>query len=245
MRDRRRFGPGPYLLGLRRLAERDGFPFDVPAVEQVERLRLTTRDAAGRRQRQRQVDADRGARRAIGFAEEGGELERWASGRRAAAVLGGALQPVLSPTKPRTGYFLRAESFFNVARYVDSGGDVLARPVALRRRAAARAVARRVVPRARRQGRARASPCSTARAALSVERRARAGRDRRARERRRRAVRHRDALADPARLPGRADLRADEGGHRGVRLRRAGHRAPHARLPRGARALPARALDEG
>jgi predicted ATPase len=59
---------------------------------------------------------------AIGFAEEGGELER--AGELPAvprAVLGGALEPVLSRAKPRTGYFLRAESFFNVASFVDSG----------------------------------------------------------------------------------------------------------------------------
>jgi hypothetical protein len=35
------------------------------------------------------------------------------------AVLGGALEPVLSATKPRNGYFLRAESFFNIASMVD------------------------------------------------------------------------------------------------------------------------------
>jgi predicted ATPase len=123
-RDRRRFGPGPYLLGLRRLEEREGFPFDVPAVEQVERLRLTERVTL--------LAGDNGSGKstliealaqAIGFREEGGELERL--GERPAvphAVLDGALEPVLSATKPRTGYFLRAESFFNVARFVDSGG---------------------------------------------------------------------------------------------------------------------------
>jgi predicted ATPase len=123
-RDRRRFGPGPYLLGLRRLEERDGFPFEVPAVEQVERLRLTTPVTL--------LAGDNGSgkstliealARAIGFREEGGELERL--GERPAvphAVLDGALEPVLSATKPRTGYFLRAESFFNVALFVDSGG---------------------------------------------------------------------------------------------------------------------------
>jgi predicted ATPase len=31
-----------------------------------------------------------------------------------------ALLPVASNRKPRTGYFLRAESFFNIARFVDS-----------------------------------------------------------------------------------------------------------------------------
>ncbi len=37
-------------------------------------------------------------------------------------MLGDALEPVLSGTKPHNGYFLRAESFFNIASFVDSGG---------------------------------------------------------------------------------------------------------------------------
>lgn len=37
-------------------------------------------------------------------------------------VLDGALEPVLGTRKPRNGYFLRAESFFNVASFVDSAG---------------------------------------------------------------------------------------------------------------------------
>jgi predicted ATPase len=36
-------------------------------------------------------------------------------------VLGGALSPRLSMHKPRNGYYLRAESFFNVAEFIDSG----------------------------------------------------------------------------------------------------------------------------
>lgn len=58
---------------------------------------------------------------AIGFAPEGGELERL--GELPAVprdVLDGALTPILTGTKPRNGYHLRAESFFNVARLVDS-----------------------------------------------------------------------------------------------------------------------------
>ena len=58
---------------------------------------------------------------AIGFAAEGGELERWgelpAVPRR---VIHDALIPLLTPTKPRNGYYLRAESFFNVANLIDS-----------------------------------------------------------------------------------------------------------------------------
>jgi predicted ATPase len=36
-------------------------------------------------------------------------------------VLDGALEPVLGTRKPRNGYFLRAESFFNIASFVDGG----------------------------------------------------------------------------------------------------------------------------
>lgn len=59
---------------------------------------------------------------AMGFPEEGGELER--PGALPAVpreVLDGALAPVLSASRPRNGYFLRAESFFNVAAFTDSG----------------------------------------------------------------------------------------------------------------------------
>jgi predicted ATPase len=37
-------------------------------------------------------------------------------------LIDGALEPVLSGHKPRGGYFLRAESFFDVARFVDEAG---------------------------------------------------------------------------------------------------------------------------
>ncbi len=49
---------------------------------------------------------------AIGFAAEGGELER--SGELPAVprkVLGEALDPLLTASKPQKGYYLRAESF--------------------------------------------------------------------------------------------------------------------------------------
>jgi predicted ATPase len=125
-RDRRRFGPGPYLRGLRRIESRwrEGFPFDVPAVAGVEALRLDAPVTL--------LAGDNGTGKstlieaiaeAIRFAAQGGELERL--GELPAvprAVLWGALEPELTDTKPRTGYFLRAESFFNVAAFVDSQG---------------------------------------------------------------------------------------------------------------------------
>ena len=124
-RDRRRFGPGPYLIGLRRDPDAggEGFPFDVPAVAQIETVRLvapvTLLAGDNGTGKSTMVEA---VAESMGFATEGGELER--SGELPAVprpVLGGALHPVLSATRPRTGYFLRAESFFNVAAFVDGG----------------------------------------------------------------------------------------------------------------------------
>jgi predicted ATPase len=101
----------------------DGFPFDVPAMAAIEQLRLDVavtllagENGAGKSTILELVAA------AIGFAAEGGELERL--GELPAVprpVLGGALTPVLSAHRPRNGYYLRAESFFNVAAFVDSG----------------------------------------------------------------------------------------------------------------------------
>jgi predicted ATPase len=122
------------VLGLRRVEEhwRDGFPFDVPAVAGVERLRLdapiTLLAGDNGTGKSTLVEA---IAEAIGYGPEGGELER--SGELPAVprpVLGGALEPELTHTKPRSGYFLRAESFFNVARFVD-GGSIFAPDLAI------------------------------------------------------------------------------------------------------------------
>jgi predicted ATPase len=125
-RDRRRFGPGPYLLGLRRVESRwgRGFPYDLPALATVERLRLDAPVTllAGDNGTGKSTIAEAIAE-AIGFAQQGGELERLGELPAVAGpAIGGALAPDLASTKPRTGYFLRAESFFNVASFVDSGG---------------------------------------------------------------------------------------------------------------------------
>ena len=124
-RETRRFGRGPYLLGLRPVEEHwgTGFPFDVPAVAQVAGLDLdapiTLLAGDNGTGKSTLVEA---VAEAMGYGAEGGELERL--GELPAvprAVMGGALEPVLSRTRPRTGYFLRAESFFNVANFVDGG----------------------------------------------------------------------------------------------------------------------------
>ena len=122
--DRRRFGSGPYLLGLRRDEQRwgQGFPFDLPAIAAVEQIRMDAPVTilAGENGTGKSTILEAVAE-AIGFGDEGGELDRL--GKLPAVpkgVLKGALVPVLSGTKPRNGYFLRAESFFNIARFVDS-----------------------------------------------------------------------------------------------------------------------------
>ena len=114
------------MLGLRR-GERpwgEGFPFDVPAVAALEQLRLDAPITllAGDNGSGKSTIVEAVAE-AMGFATEGGELER--AGELPAVprpVLGGALEPVLASRKPRNGYFLRAESFFNIASFVDGGG---------------------------------------------------------------------------------------------------------------------------
>jgi predicted ATPase len=125
MRDRRTIGPGPYLLGFERDEEQwgEGFPFDVSAVDQVRQLDLSAPVTL--------LAGDNGAGKstiieavaeAMGFLDEGGELERSGGtpAGRPRPALRSALKPIVSNTKPRLGYFLRAESFFNVANFVDS-----------------------------------------------------------------------------------------------------------------------------
>jgi predicted ATPase len=120
----RRFGPGPYLTGLRKQLWGTGFPYDVPAVDAVETLDLSGSVTllAGDNGTGKSTIVEAIAE-AMGFAAEGGELER--SGELPAVprpVLEDGLVPELTHTKPHNGYFLRAESFFNVASFVDSEG---------------------------------------------------------------------------------------------------------------------------
>jgi predicted ATPase len=106
---------------------REEFPFSVPAVANIEQLDLSRsvtllagENGSGKSTILEAIAA------AIGFAEHGGELDRL--GELPAVprpVLDERdvplLEPVLTATRPRNGYFLRAESFFNVAAFIDSG----------------------------------------------------------------------------------------------------------------------------
>jgi predicted ATPase len=78
-RDVRRFGPGPYLLGLCRNETHwgNGFPYDVPAIAAIESVRLDAPVTlfAGDNGTGKSTLIEAIAE-AIGFAAEGGELER-------------------------------------------------------------------------------------------------------------------------------------------------------------------------
>jgi predicted ATPase len=125
-RDIRRPGPGPYLLGLKRTDRwGDGFPYDVPAIAAAGEMKLDTPITllAGDNGTGKSTLVEAFAQ-AIGFAPQGGELER--AGELPPVprdVIAGAFEPILDRwNKPRNGYFLRAESFFNVAAMVDGEG---------------------------------------------------------------------------------------------------------------------------
>jgi len=123
--DRRVFGPGPFITGLAGdLPTPDaGFPFDVPAVRDVEALRLdapvTLLAGDNGTGKSTLVEA---VAESMGFAAEGGELSRL--GELPAVprpALHDTLEPQLTHHRPANGYFLRAESFFNVAAFIDQG----------------------------------------------------------------------------------------------------------------------------
>ena len=124
-RDVRRFGRAPYIVGFDRDPDRwgEGFPYSVPAVAAIEGLRLDAPVTllAGDNGTGKSTITEAVAE-AMGFAAEGGELDR--SGELPPVprpVLDGALVPKLGTRKPRNGYFLRAESFFNLAHFIDGG----------------------------------------------------------------------------------------------------------------------------
>lgn len=124
--DRRPFGPGPYLLSARlgRKCPEDGFPFDLPAVAALDRLRfdmpvtfLVGENGSGK---STVVEA---LARALRFDEQGGtEGAELGYKQLADDPLGECLELEPGPHKPRQSFFLRAESFFNTARRIDAKG---------------------------------------------------------------------------------------------------------------------------
>jgi predicted ATPase len=124
--DRRPFGPGPYLLAAQIKPERApiprGYPF-VPAVHDLAHFRARTAVTM--------IAGENGSGKstliealaiAAGFATQGGTLSGEIGGGVVPAdrALADAIEIETGPHRPRAGFFLRAESFFNVAAMIDA-----------------------------------------------------------------------------------------------------------------------------
>lgn len=102
----------------------DVYPFSIPAVRQLDELELDAHvtlfageNATGKSTLIEAIAV------AAGFNAEGGSRNVTVSTRASHSVLHKHLRLVRGTRRPRTGYFLRAESFFNVATYVEELRD--------------------------------------------------------------------------------------------------------------------------
>ena len=99
----------------------EGWPWTIPALASLEELALSPgvtflvgENGSGK------STLVEGFAVAAGFAAEGGSLGFGAQTRDEAPPLADALTLVRGARRPRTGFFLRAESFFNVATAIES-----------------------------------------------------------------------------------------------------------------------------
>jgi predicted ATPase len=119
----------PFLLRVQVLRERiakpTAYPFSIPAIARVDGLALHPRVTyfVGENGSGKSTLLE-GIAVAAGFNPEGGSINFHFSTRSSDSSLGSALRLVRSVRRPRTGFFLRAESFFNVATSIDELGVV-------------------------------------------------------------------------------------------------------------------------
>lgn len=106
-----------------RIAAPDAYPFTIPAVAQLHDLRLHPKvtyfvgeNGSGKSTILEAIAV------AAGFNAEGGSENFRFSTRRSESALCDALRLVRGARRPRTGFFLRAESYFNVATEIDALG---------------------------------------------------------------------------------------------------------------------------
>jgi len=102
----------------------DAYPFSIPAIRRFDELKLDSRVTlfAGENGSGKSTLVEAIAV-AAGFNAEGGSRNVTVSTRPSHSVLHKHLRLVRGTRRPRTGYFLRAESFFNVATYIDELHD--------------------------------------------------------------------------------------------------------------------------
>jgi predicted ATPase len=117
----------PFLLRLQLVRERvvnpDQYPFSIPAISAVDGLSLHPRvtyfvgeNGSGKSTLLEAIAI------AAGFNPEGGSANFHFATRTSESSLADALRLVRSVRRPRTGFFLRAESFFNVATTIEQLG---------------------------------------------------------------------------------------------------------------------------
>ena len=102
------------------IGDLEAYPFSIPAIRQLDELRLDPHVTlfAGENGSGKSTLVEAIAV-AAGFNAEGGSRNVTVSTRPSHSVLHQHLRLVRGTRRPRTGYFLRAESFFNVATYLD------------------------------------------------------------------------------------------------------------------------------
>src|SRR5438445_10703910 len=102
----------------------DMYPFSIPAIRQLDGRKLDSHvtlfageNASGNSTSVAAIAV------AAGFNPEGGSRSVTVSTRASHSVLHKYMRLVRSTRRPRTGFFLRAESFFNVATYIEELRD--------------------------------------------------------------------------------------------------------------------------
>lgn len=119
----------PFLRGIRLLREDvpdfGRYPFDIPAVRQLDELSfhegvtfLVGENGMGKSTLMEAIAV------VCGFCPEGGGRNFRLETRATHSVLYRYLRPLRGPLSPRDGYFLRAESLYNVATYIDELDEV-------------------------------------------------------------------------------------------------------------------------
>lgn len=105
----------------------DVYPFSIPAIRQLDELELDPHvtllageNASGKSTLVEAIAV------AAGFNPEGGSRHMTVSTRPSHSALHEHLRLVRGTRRPRTGYFLRAESFFNVATHVEGIPEAVA-----------------------------------------------------------------------------------------------------------------------